>query len=152
MERKSIKDFLSATAPVKPAYRQIAAGAPPQAIHSEADYRAWRHVLNELLATPEEDMTQAEAAYAETVALLIEAYERARYRLPELSPEEVLAELMESHNLKQNQLVDVFGSEAAVSYAVNGKRPLTMEQVRKLSEKFHVSPALFIGVRVAAAR
>lgn len=134
------------------AYKKVAAGAPPQAIHSEAEYAAWRRVLSELLNKPEEDMTQAEATYAETVALLIEAYEKRRYVLPEVSPEAVLIELMEVHNLKQKDLLDVFGSEAAVSYAVNGKRPLTIDQVRGLAGKFHVSPALFIGAPVAAAR
>lgn len=144
--------FLNAAAPVGQAYKKIAAWAPPKVIHSEVEYKAWRHVLDKFLATPEEDMTQAEATYAETVALLIESYEKKQYPLPEVSPEDALVELMEAHNLKQKDLLDVFGSEAAVSYAVNGKRPLTVDQVRGLAARFRVSPALFIGAPVAAAR
>ena len=78
------------------------------------------------------------------VALLIEVYETRRHPLSEVSLAEVLAELVAAHNLKQKELVDVFGSEAAVSCALNGKRNLTVDHIRKLAAKFRVSPAVFV--------
>jgi hypothetical protein len=48
---------------------------------------------------------------------------------------EVLAELMAAHGLKQEESVDIFGSEAAVSYAVQGKRNLKVDQIPGLAAK-----------------
>lgn len=135
--------FMTAAAPSRAAYEKIAVDRPPRAIRSAQDYRDWKSVLDKFMAKPEAEMTDAEARYVETVALLIEAFEKHRYPLPQVSPAEVLAELLAAHNLKQKELVDIFGSEAAVSYALNGKRNLTAEQIRGLAAKFHVSPAVF---------
>ena len=126
------------------AYKKIAASEPPSAIRTEREHRHWLQLLDGLMTRPEENLTEAVARYAETIALLIEAYERERFSSPKVSPEEILVDLMEQHGLKQKDLVDVFHSEAAVSYAVSGKRPLTVEQIRGLAKKFHVSPAVFI--------
>jgi HTH-type transcriptional regulator/antitoxin HigA len=145
MERKSqMMRFSTAAAPSKAGYNKLAAARPPRAIHTEQEYREWRRLLDTLMAKPEEEMTGAEAAYGETIALLIEAFEKQRYRISQASPAEVLAELLSAHGLKQKELVDIFGSEAAVSYALNGKRNLTTEQIQGLAEKFHVSPAVFL--------
>ena len=129
---------------VAAAYRKIAAEEPPRAIHTEQEHRFWTRILANLMSKPEAELTTAEADYLETIALLIEAYEKQHYSLPPVSPTEVLAELMSVHGLKQKDLVDIFGSEAAVSYAVRGKRPLTVDQIRGLAAKFHVSPAVFV--------
>ena len=50
---------------------------------------------------------------------------------------------MEANELRQKDLVDVFGTESIVSDVLNGKRELTKEQIRRLSKRFHVSPAVF---------
>jgi HTH-type transcriptional regulator / antitoxin HigA len=126
------------------AYKELVAEQPPQAIHSEKEHRQWQRVLRQILKKPEDQMTTAEERYLETIALLIEAYEKRHFPLPKVTPLEVLAELMIAHNLRQKDLVDVFGSEAAVSYVLRGKRDLTLHQLRGLAEKFHVSPAVFI--------
>jgi HTH-type transcriptional regulator/antitoxin HigA len=146
MERKAlIRMRVSRTGTLtQAAYKRVAATRPPRAIHTQRDYRYWKGVLLSLMAEAEAKMTSAQAAYAETVALLIEAYEKRHHPLARVSPSDVLAELMAAHNLKQKELVDIFGSEAAVSYALHGKRNLTVEQIRGLAAKFRVSPGLFI--------
>jgi HTH-type transcriptional regulator / antitoxin HigA len=146
MERRSPMKvrLVAATAPTEAAYSKIAARQPPKAIHTEGEHRRWKRVLDSLMTKPEAEMTAAEARYAETVALLIEGYEKRRYPLPQASPGAVLAELIAAHHLKQKELVDIFGSEAAVSYALHGKRSLTVEQIRGLAARFHVSPAVFV--------
>ncbi len=50
---------------------------------------------------------------------------------------------MEANSLKQKDLVDVFGTPSIVSEVLNGKRGLTIEHIKKLSRRFHVSPELF---------
>jgi len=125
-------------------YKKIAGAEPPKAIHNAQEHRRWRQVLDRLMAKPEQELSAAEARYGETGAVLIEDYEKKRYRLRAATPLEVLHELMAANGLKRKDLQDVFGSEAAVSYALNGKRPLNVAQIRRLAAKFRVSVAVFV--------
>ena len=52
--------------------------------------------------------------------------------------------LMEQHALNQRDLKNEMGSQGVVSEILNGKRQLNVTQIRKLSERFNVSPATFI--------
>jgi HTH-type transcriptional regulator / antitoxin HigA len=40
-------------------------------------------------------------------------------------------------------LADVFGTRSIVSEVLSGKRRLNTEHMRRLSERFHVSPGAF---------
>ena len=53
-------------------------------------------------------------------------------------------ELMRASGLKQKDLVDIFGTPSIVSEVLKGKRNLTVEHIRRLSQRFHVTPELFI--------
>ena len=76
-------------------------------------------------------------------SLLIEEFEEKHYQLKAASPAEVLVELMDVHNLKQKDLVGIFATESVVSEVLSGKRSLTVDHIKRLSERFHVSPELF---------
>jgi len=76
--------------------------------------------------------------------VLIEAYEEEHYPIQDASAVEVIRELMAANNLRQKDLVRVFGSESMVSLVLNGLRPLAVEHIRALSRRFKVSPAVFI--------
>ena len=78
-----------------------------------------------------------------TTALLIEEFEDENYQLKAATPIDVLRELIESNDLKQKNLIDVFGAETTVSAVLNGKREMTREHIKRLSERFHVSPEVF---------
>ena len=53
---------------------------------------------------------------------------------------------MEANGLKQKDLVgSVFETASIASEVLSGKREITKEHIRKLSRKFHVSPAVFLG-------
>jgi HTH-type transcriptional regulator/antitoxin HigA len=75
--------------------------------------------------------------------LLVEDFEEKHYALPKASPVEAIQFLMEQHGLLQKDLVDVFGTASIVSEVLSGKRELNKEHIRRLSERFHVSPELF---------
>jgi len=125
-------------------YRKVAADEPPRAIHSEQERRHWRRILDTLMAKSDEQLTAAEARYGETIAVLLETYEKQHLELRDATPLEILVELMDGNGLRQKDLVDVFGSEAAVSYVLNGRRALTLPQITGLARKFRISPAAFI--------
>jgi HTH-type transcriptional regulator/antitoxin HigA len=50
---------------------------------------------------------------------------------------------MEEHGLKQSDLPEI-GSQGVVSEIPSGKRQLNVRQLKLLSERFKVSPAVFV--------
>jgi HTH-type transcriptional regulator/antitoxin HigA len=88
-------------------------------------------------------LTHAEKELAELLTLLIEDFESKRYKLAHAKPVEILRFLMDQHGLKQKDLADVFGTRSIVSEVLSGKRRLNTEHMRRLSERFHVSPGAF---------
>jgi HTH-type transcriptional regulator / antitoxin HigA len=48
--------------------------------------------------------------------------------------------LIQANELRQKDLLDIFGTPSIVSEALREKRGLTVEHIRKLSRRFHVSP------------
>ena len=88
--------------------------------------------------------TRAEKELAELLTVLIESFEEQHYALKRATPIESLTELMRASGLKQKDLVDIFGTPSIVSEVLKGKRNLTVEHIRRLSERFHVTPELFI--------
>lgn len=79
----------------------------------------------------------------DTLGTLIEAYEEEHHPIPEANGSDVLRFLMDEHGLTQSDLPEV-GSQGVVSEILNGKRELNVRQIRKLAERFHVSPAAFM--------
>jgi HTH-type transcriptional regulator/antitoxin HigA len=50
---------------------------------------------------------------------------------------------MNANGLRQVDLLDVFGTPSIVSEVLSGKRELSKAHIARLSERFHLSPALF---------
>jgi HTH-type transcriptional regulator/antitoxin HigA len=113
----------------------------PSVIHSDAQNDHYINLLWELEHKPE--LEDEELRLAELLTVLIQDYEEKHFQLRAATPIEIIHELMESNNLKQKDLVDVFGTESIVSEVLNGKRELNKDHIRRLSERFAVSPALF---------
>ena len=88
--------------------------------------------------SPEEDRL------LELLSLLVEAYEDEHYPIDDAPPHEVLKFILEQRNLKQSDLLDVFGSSGIASEVVNGKRSISKSQAKKLAARFNVSVELFI--------
>jgi HTH-type transcriptional regulator/antitoxin HigA len=90
----------------------------------------------------ERALTPEETALQSLLAKLIQDYDD-RIELPAVSPLEVLKFLMEQRDLKQADLLSIFGSRSVASAVLSGKRELSKAHIRKLAEFFHVSPELF---------
>ena len=73
----------------------------------------------------------------------ISAFEDEKYPVHDVFPVEVLKHLMENHGHKQSDLTDV-ASRTVVNEILNGKRQLNLGHIRRLSDKYGVSPELFI--------
>jgi HTH-type transcriptional regulator/antitoxin HigA len=114
----------------------------PHLIHNDEDLERYTSALFWL--TEKENPTEAELEAIELLGVLIEKYEQEHYPVEPAAPEDVVRFLLDQNDLQQRDLVPIFGSESAVSMFLRGKRSLTLDQVRGLSERFHLSPAAFM--------
>jgi HTH-type transcriptional regulator/antitoxin HigA len=55
-----------------------------------------------------------------------------------------LSVLMDQHNLNTTDFENEIGKKSLVSLILNEKRPLNLNHIRKLSERFNVPPQVFI--------
>jgi HTH-type transcriptional regulator/antitoxin HigA len=65
-------------------------------------------------------------------------------RLPDVRGVDALLHLMEENDLKQVDLVDMFGTKSIASEVLTGKRRLTFGHVRELSARFGLPADVFI--------
>jgi HTH-type transcriptional regulator / antitoxin HigA len=112
----------------------IAHGAP-HVIHNDAELEAYTEALFQL--TSLENLSGSEVEAIELLTLLVERYEQERYPITEADPVSVVRLLLERQNLAQRDLITEFGSESAVSMFLSGERNLTLEQIRKLGDRFN---------------
>jgi len=84
------------------------------------------------------------AEYAETLTVLIEHYESENFPIKDSNGVEMLKFLMTQNGLKQKDLVGIVGAKSSVSEILNGKRPLNLQHIRALANKFNIRPATFI--------
>ncbi len=111
--------------------------------HTEAEYQDLVYTLDNLVDEVANDQNHELAPVMETIGNLIENYENREHTIKEASPIDVLKYLMQEHNLKQSDLKKI-GSQGVVSEILTGKRMLNLEQIKKISSKFQVSPLVFI--------
>jgi HTH-type transcriptional regulator/antitoxin HigA len=79
----------------------------------------------------------------ETLGSLVESNEDQNIQVTEGSPSDVLKYLMEEHDLKQSDLPEI-GSQGVISEILSDKRLLNVRQIKMLSNRFKVSPAVFM--------
>jgi len=113
----------------------------PEVIHSEQQNAKFIAMLEHL--TSLKKVTPAQEKLIELLTVLVEKYESKYCPVPDAGPLDIIRHLMEQHGLRQKDLVDVFMTESLVSEVLNGKRELSKEHITRLSERFHVSPAVF---------
>ena len=133
---------MTARATKVPEYAELLAQTLPRVIHSEEENEHFLKLLLELEHRSDE-WTPAESKLAELLTLLIEEFEEKNYQLKAANPIDVLVELMDVNNLKQKDLVGIFATKSVVSEILSGKRSLTVDHIKRLSERFHVSPEVF---------
>jgi len=74
-----------------------------------------------------------EADRLEVLVLLVEAYERTHYPIPDPDPIDFLLHVMEARGLSRKELEPYIGSRARVAEVLNRVRPLSLEMIRKLA-------------------
>jgi len=110
-------------------------------IKSEAEYQKALSRLDELFAAP---IGTAASDEADLWALVIEDYERKHHAIDAPDPIHAIRIRMEEMELKQNDLLPIFGSKSRVSEVLNRKRKLTLNMIRQLHEKLNLSFELLV--------
>ena len=111
--------------------------------HTDKQYKKLVRVLDELIDEVGNNEKHQLAPLLETVGNLIEEYENDHFIQPNTEPIEVLKFLMQENNLTQKDL-NILGSQGVVSEILSGKRDLNVRQIKALSDKFKISPSVFI--------
>jgi HTH-type transcriptional regulator / antitoxin HigA len=111
--------------------------------HKEKDYNKLVNLLDSLIDEVGNNENHPLTSLMETIGSLIETYESQYINEMEGNPIDALNALMDEHGLKQSDLSEI-GSQGVVSEILSGKRQLNIRQLKMLSKRFKVSPAVFI--------
>jgi HTH-type transcriptional regulator/antitoxin HigA len=111
--------------------------------HNQKEYNRLVNILDGLIDEVGENESHHLASLMETLGSLIESYEVQNIPAIEGSPSDALKTLMEEHDLKQSDLPEI-GSQGVISEILSGKRQFNVRQIKMLSKRFKVSPAVFM--------
>ncbi|HMV45625.1 MAG TPA: helix-turn-helix domain-containing protein [Leptospiraceae bacterium] len=111
--------------------------------HSKKEYNKLVSLLDLVIDEVGNKQNHPLAGLLEMLGSLVEAYEEENFKPIDAKPIEVLKYLMQEHNLSQKDMKQL-GSQGVVSEILNGKRELNVRQIKELSKRFGVSPAVFI--------
>ena len=110
-------------------------------IKTEDDYLMALKKLEMIFDAP---VGTEESDEADILGLMVDDYEKKHYPVEAPDPIEAIKIRMEEMQLNQIDLVDAIGGKNRVSEVLNRKRKLTVEMIRKLTPKLHLSADLLI--------
>jgi HTH-type transcriptional regulator/antitoxin HigA len=111
--------------------------------HNEKDYNKLVNLLDSLIDEVGDNENHPLTSLMETIGTLIETYESQHVNEIDGNPIDTLNSLMEEHGLKQSDISEI-GSQGVVSEILSGRRQLNVRQIKILSKRFRVSPAVFV--------
>lgn len=111
-------------------------------IETARDYKEATQLADALVDDGAMDEHHPQYSLFLLVSDLIYAYDQRHYPQRNVHGIDLLRFLMEQHGLRQNQLPEI-GTQSVVSEILSGKRELTVNHIRGLAERFHLSPAAF---------
>jgi HTH-type transcriptional regulator / antitoxin HigA len=117
----------------------------PHAIVDEVDYDNTVEWMGRLavIARP----TRGQRQYLDTLAQLVEAYDKEHCAIDtsDIRPLELLKSLLKAHGMSASDLGRLLGNRELGSKILRGERQLSKANIKKLSDRFKLSPAAFMG-------
>ncbi len=111
-------------------------------IKSKAQYKEYCKTLEEIIMSTSK--TKSIKDEIELLTFLIEKYDEEHNTFEELDPIELLHSLMEDHNLKAKDLVEILDvSKGLISDILNYKKGLSKEIIRTLASHFKLNQEAF---------
>ena len=118
---------------------------PPQAIADDVQLDNTTEMIDRLMALPK--LTKGQSLYLETLAQLAEVYESEHHAIDTggVTGIDSLKYLLEENHMSGTDLARLLGVHASMgSKILKGDRKLTADHLRKLADRFHVEPSLFL--------
>jgi len=124
-------------------YARVLARSLPRVITNRREHERMLAEVERLMDKGDHRTAEEDAAL-ELMVRLVQDYEAGHHPLPEPTPNQMLAYLMEKRGVRQAGLVGIFKSRGYVSDVVNGKRAISKAHARDLAAFFRVPVDLFI--------
>jgi HTH-type transcriptional regulator / antitoxin HigA len=110
-------------------------------VRNETDYKRSLREIQRLWGAKE---GTAEGDRLDVLATLVEAYEREHFPIDAPDPIEAIRFRLDQQGLDQRALVGVIGSRSRVYEVMQRKRALSLEMIRRLSERFGIPAEVLI--------
>lgn len=103
----------------------------------------WAHRRIEALIGTDEGTAEHDELHV--LLDLAESYENRHYPFEPATPLQIVLGVMRDRDLKAKDLVSYFGAQPRVSEFLAGKRSLSIDQIRRLSEGLGIPAGALIG-------
>tara|TARA_R110002020_G_scaffold171204_3_gene361138 strand:+ start:1092 stop:1460 length:369 start_codon:yes stop_codon:yes gene_type:complete len=111
-------------------------------IHNDALYQNYLSRIEELF---DAEKGSQEGDELELLLTLVKMYEQENFLFPSLDPIEAIKNRMSDLNLKNKDLEPIMGDAGNISKILKGKRSLTIDMIRGLSEKLGLPVEVLVG-------
>ena len=126
-------------------YGELLVSTLPAVITTEEENDRALSIVERIMDKGEDNISPEESRLMILLAQLIEDYEDKAYPMGHIAkPIDLLKSLIWEHELKQADLVDIFGTQSVVSEVLNGKRGIGLNHAKRLAERFSLPVDLFI--------
>jgi HTH-type transcriptional regulator/antitoxin HigA len=116
---------------------------PITPIRSDEDYQQMVRLANSLADHLKGNNEDPLSSLFAIVKDLIESWEAHSVTLPKAEPREVLRHLLETHGLKQKDLIGI-ASPTVVSDILAGRRAISKKVAKALAARFHTDVSAFL--------
>jgi len=116
-------------------------------ITTEKQYTSYLTIMGEYAKETPVKLNKEELLYVKHLAILLQAYEAESNptQLAETDPISIIRLRMHERQLEPKDMVQYLGSRSKVSEVLNGKRPLTLSMIRRLSVGLQIPADLLIN-------
>ena len=128
---------------IAPAWKALQRAAKLGPIKNKAHYAEMTQLSDSLIDEIGSDLAHPLNNLMYIVGDLIRAYDEKHHKIPDATPVEVIAFLMEQHGLRQADLPEI-GAQSVVSSVLNGQRALNAKQIKRLCNRFGVPAEVFL--------
>lgn len=113
---------------------------------TQEEYSRLEKILDNLIDEVQDDEEHPLALAMQIIGENLERYDDEHYPTigVNVSDVDMVKYLMETNNLHQKDLADIFGSQANVSKFLSGKRTLGKNSIAGLKKKFGISADFFL--------
>jgi HTH-type transcriptional regulator / antitoxin HigA len=121
----------------------LQAELPIKPIRTEEDYQQMVRLANSLSDQLNGNADNPLADLFAIVTDLVESWEIQHVTVPAAEPREVLRHLLETHGLKQKDLIGI-ASPTVVSDILAGRRAISKKVAKALAQRFHTDVSVFL--------